>query len=302
MPDQGPIIIIRNPAAGQRKGPFIDRVIEKLVEAGTDVVMLETKAAGHATALAREIIEKHPRSIVAAAGGDGTIREVAMGIIGTEARLGIIPAGTANVLARDLGYMQRKSFSAKRTAEVLLTGKESSLRPFHVEFQGEEMLGLCWLGVGFDAEVLAHVNPRLKKLLGRSAFVPSTLKALFKEPGSAHIPYQHGNKAAKRAGWAVLANIQRYAGPFTITRQTEATADSLACLMFESAGIWARIVDQAQIAFTSLDSRAEVFDLDGSVLQLGDKGTPMQLDGDYLGKGPATVRKGAQSIIVKCLT
>jgi len=306
MPDQGPIIIIRNPAAGQRRGPFIERVVEQLVAAGLDVITLETKAAGHATALAAEIIEKHPSSLVVAAGGDGTIREVAMGLVGTNARLAIIPAGTANVLARELGYMKRKRFSPERTVEVLLRGREEKLYPFKVTFHQKELLGLCWLGAGFDAEVLAHVNSRMKALIGRSAFVPATLKALWREPKGASIPFRFegistdGNQSGQ-AAWAVLANIQRYAGPFTLTRQTSATETGLACMMFKKPGALARIVDQAQIAVTTLDTRADVTSLNGGTIHLGGAQTHIQLDGDYLGKGPVTVCGGASPIIVKCL-
>ncbi len=113
------ITIISNPAAGQRSRPFLDSVIQSLEDRGESVELLFTEYPGHAVTLARTCADAGLSKLIVAAGGDGTIREVAEGLLGSEVPLGIIPAGTANVLARELGYMRGGFKSSRRIAAIL---------------------------------------------------------------------------------------------------------------------------------------------------------------------------------------
>lgn len=96
------MIVIYNPTAGRRRTRMLWRVLDRLVLAGARVEVAETRWAGHATELARGAAERG-QALVVAAGGDGTIAEVVGGIAGYGSKLGIIPMGTANVLAHELG-------------------------------------------------------------------------------------------------------------------------------------------------------------------------------------------------------
>src|SRR3954469_11746941 len=96
------MIIIFNPAAGRRRAHLLWRGLDVLGANGVRLDLAETHRAGPAEALAREAV-LHGEPMVVAAGGDGTIAEVANGLIGSGTRLGVIPLGTANVLAHELG-------------------------------------------------------------------------------------------------------------------------------------------------------------------------------------------------------
>ncbi len=287
------IAIIRNPSAGQKKGPFVDAVIKALEEAGKTVWVIETQFAGHAINIARKLAEKGEVGAIVAAGGDGTIREVAEGVYGHNVPVGIIPAGTANVLARELGYMRRGAITVKQTVEALTSGEITSFYPFQVATSDGNHLGFCWLGAGFDAAVLERVNSKWKARVGRLAFVPATIRAMFAEPSTPSVPWQISSKKMEAqkglCGWAVIANIGLYAGSFTLTKKTAAHEKGLVCLFMNKAGAWARMVNQSNLLFKGLDRTASTRPLKKKSLTLGDNKTALQLDGDYLGHGPAMV-------------
>jgi len=308
-----PIFLVCNPAAGRRKGAFIGRIVAEIEARGAVVNQLITQHAGHGESLAAELAKSGAAKLVVAVGGDGTIREVAAGLYGRDTRLGLIPAGTANVLAREVGYLKSGATfgraTVNRIADILLGNTSSPLYPFQVEQGGETRLGFCWLSAGFDAEVLARVDAVWKKRLGRAAFAPAMVKALVLEakntafnwridaPHAAlpnieppHIePALNGLVQQGTCGRAVIANIQRYGGPFMLTKATEISAQGLACLMFEKQGMAARLAEQCKMLFTPLDKAGAARVLEVGSVTLGSKTTAIQLDGDFAGYGPAKI-------------
>ncbi|MEJ7712317.1 MAG: acylglycerol kinase family protein [Pyrinomonadaceae bacterium] len=114
------LALVTNPLAGrgrcQRKHE-VRKFCERLQEHGLEVDVLQTCAPGDATSLAAKAAEAGA-DIVIASGGDGTINEVLQGLIGTKAQLAIWPAGTANVLAREITM----PFEAKLAADVIFHG------------------------------------------------------------------------------------------------------------------------------------------------------------------------------------
>ena len=118
------MVIIFNPVAGRRRAALLWRVLDVLAANGIRLDLAETHRAGHAEALAREAA-RGGASMVVAAGGDGTIAEVANGLMGSGARLGVIPLGTANVLAHEL----RLPFAPKSVAAALAFGRTRTLWP-----------------------------------------------------------------------------------------------------------------------------------------------------------------------------
>jgi len=96
------MLIIFNPVAGRRRAHLLWRVLDHLVANGIRLEIAETTRRGDAEALARAAAARGA-PLVVAAGGDGTIAEVANGLIGSASALGLIPLGTANVLAHEIG-------------------------------------------------------------------------------------------------------------------------------------------------------------------------------------------------------
>jgi diacylglycerol kinase (ATP) len=90
------MLIVFNPVAGQRRAQLLWRVLDVMVANGIRIEVAKTQRSGDAEAFARAAAARGARLVVAA-GGDGTIAEVANGLMDSGARLGIIPLGTANV-------------------------------------------------------------------------------------------------------------------------------------------------------------------------------------------------------------
>jgi diacylglycerol kinase family enzyme len=103
-------VLIYNPAAGAlRRNPdrILQRTIAALAHGDIAPQPLPTSAPGHADVLAREAV-RQGADLVLVLGGDGTVNEVVQGLIGSNVPLGVLPGGTANVLAMELGLGSRK--------------------------------------------------------------------------------------------------------------------------------------------------------------------------------------------------
>lgn len=167
------MIVVYNPTAGRRRVALLWRVLDVLATSGVRLDLARTTRAGHAVELAREAARGGARLVVAA-GGDGTIAEVARGLQGTEVSLGIIPLGTANVLAHELGL----SFGPVECAAALAFGRTRPLWPGLATSAAGNRLFVQMLGVGFDAAVVHRLPLRLKRLAGRGAYVAQSLREM----------------------------------------------------------------------------------------------------------------------------
>lgn len=141
------------------------------------------------------------------------------------ALLGIVPMGTASVLAAELRLPRRP----EAVAAVLAGGTERALhvprangRPF-----------LLMAGAGFDGAVVESVTPQLKRRFGRSAFVLCALRTWASGPRPRIRVEADGS--VRHAEWVVVANVSRYAGPYVLTPGAEPQSQELAVCLFERA-------------------------------------------------------------------
>jgi diacylglycerol kinase (ATP) len=162
-------VLLYNPLAGQRCKRRVAEVyaaLRVLQSAGVDADIAPTVAAGRATAQVREAIAAGCDTVFAC-GGDGTIHDVLQGLVGTYAALGIIPLGTANVLAHDLGVPLRPEAAAKaalRAKQRRIAVGEIS----YLNFAGETASRYFTVtaGVGADARLFYKLTSESKKALG----------------------------------------------------------------------------------------------------------------------------------------
>ncbi|HCY43343.1 MAG TPA: lipid kinase [Prolixibacteraceae bacterium] len=144
------IFLIINKYAGHGKG---DKVVEKIIpflnNNGCKVEYAFTEKPGHATELsAKASLENF--GLVVAVGGDGTVNEVAQGLIGTKTPMGIIPMGSGNGLARELGI----SMDISKSVQILLEGKTLEIDVCRINNQRF----LCTSGIGFDAQIAEKMS------------------------------------------------------------------------------------------------------------------------------------------------
>lgn len=144
------IFLIINKYAGHQEGAkAVDRVIPYLKERNQLVEYSFTDHPGHATELAKKAAQENFQLVVAV-GGDGTVNEVAQGLIGSNVPMGIIPMGSGNGLARELGI----SMNMKKSAGTLIDGRNLLLDVCKLNDQRF----LCTSGIGFDAMIAEKMS------------------------------------------------------------------------------------------------------------------------------------------------
>ncbi|MCX8133059.1 MAG: diacylglycerol kinase family protein [Roseococcus sp.] len=263
--------IVFNPTAGAARRRRLERAVALLPSAR----ILETCAPGDATRLAARAVAEGAR-VVVAAGGDGTIAEVAAGLAGGGAALGILPFGTANVLARELGL----PLGAEGAARVIAAGRRGVLHPgLARDAAGRERLFLQMLGVGFDAAVVHGLRPGLKRRLGPLAYVLETLRLL---PGHRFAPLRF---RADRGPWeecaALLAMKGRlYAGPFRVAPAARAGMEGFALVIQRRGGPGPTLLAGAALPLGLIPCLPFIEQRICRVLEIEGAGLLAQADGD----------------------
>ena len=150
-------LIIHNPVSGSRNAKRLSKVLNKLEIAGCEVTLAGTEYAGHASEIAAEAVKSGENwSAIVAAGGDGTISEVASGMTDTKIPLGFIPLGTANVLAREAGV----GTNLQKAVRTLASGKAVEIFPG--QMGGQRFL--LMVGAGYDSLAVSELNSDEKKV------------------------------------------------------------------------------------------------------------------------------------------
>ena len=276
------VVIIGNPRAGRnRREERLKRCTEILASGGLDVEVWPTERPQHATELAALAGAR----LVVAAGGDGTINEIVNGLT-QYATLGILPLGTANVLARELGL----PLKAEAACERILAGKERKIDVgIATNQEGAERRFTCMAGIGFDAHVVNEVTPHLKRYLKSLAFA----LAAFKVYSDGDLPALHlvHDGIAHVTQFAIVANGHYYGGDFRSAEAASLTDGKLEVVLVERvskllrADVLARILvkkplDRSMHSFSAKELRAKS---PGAQV-------PVQLDGEVWGRLPMSFR------------
>jgi diacylglycerol kinase (ATP) len=287
-----PMIVLFNPVAGMRRASLMWRVLDVLVANGVRIELTETHRPGHAEALAREAVCRGS-SMVVAAGGDGTIAEVANGLMGSSARLGVIPLGTANVMAHELAL----PFEPRAVAAALAFGRTRPIWPGVVRTAAGSRLFVQMVGVGFDAQVVHHLPVALKRMFGRGAYVIQTLR----EVAGYRFPMIHLRLDGEetQATSVIVSKGRLYGGRFVLAPSACAAEPGFSVVLFDHSGVAATLLYGAALPLNLLSRapgvrhvRARRVDfIDNEVL-------PAQADGDAAGWTPITVTDAPAAIPV----
>ena len=284
-------VIIGNPHSGRAgDAGYLERFAKILRSGGLTVEVLNTERPDHATELASLAGDR----LVVAAGGDGTVNEVLNGL-SSGATLGVLPLGTANVLAREFGLPLDPAEACRR----ILKG-ECSKVDFGVATndEGVERRFACMAGIGFDAKVIGAVTPRLKRYLRRLAFQVTAFKVLF---GNRFPPLEIllGDEI-HTARFAIIANGQYYGGDYRVSGPGLLTSGKFETILVERVSdllrpdVFAGIITRRPLnrAMTSVTSTNVHARAPGAEV-------PVQLDGELWGRLPMSFRiePGALNVV-----
>lgn len=264
-------LLIYNPAAGQRRpGELMRRLLAALSRGGFQVEPAATRGPGDATGLAREAATEGIERVFVL-GGDGTVREAAVGLQGTEVPLGILPGGTVNVLAQALEIP---------LDPVQAAGRMERLRParFDVGLCGSTPF-LMMASSGLDADVMGNLDPALKAQLGQLGVLVDGLSRWWRYDYPEIRITADGETCS--ATLAVASNIALYAGPYRIAPEARWNDGLLDLVLFQGRTRGATLAFAASLAVGRHVSRPDVeVRRVTEVMFEGPADIPLQVDGD----------------------
>lgn len=223
-------VLIYNPVAGGGKRvPELRAIAGRAAKSGLTLVEAPTTGLGSATEIARRQLAEDP-DLVVAAGGDTTVAEVAAALVGTDVPLAILPTGTTSVVAREYGVGPGLDLAERHLLSP-------ARRPLTV-FRAARRPSVLCVGVGFDARVMTHFPPLLKKLVGRIGYAwTSTKEWLTYEFPRLEIEGTgpEGKAFRSEATFLVAANTKRYSGNPVLSPYANPEDDFLDVVLFTSA-------------------------------------------------------------------
>jgi YegS/Rv2252/BmrU family lipid kinase len=276
-------MIIFNPAAGQAGSlqGDLEASCDLLNEYGWQVELRPTQAAGDGTRIAREAAQAGYDAVIAA-GGDGTINEIVNGLAGSQTALGVLPVGTVNVWAREIGL----PLQPRATTEALL---RTHVRSIDLGRAGDRYF-LLMAGVGFDAAVVNEVRGDEKKRLGALAYVLRAINLGMRFQGIRVRLTLDGVVLRRRVLLVVLGNTQLYGGVLKITARASIDDGLLDVCVINGNNLLDAPLRVLLILLQrhSLDPRLE-YHRARTIRIESRRPLPVQVDGDVIGHTPMTI-------------
>ena len=270
LPRRYPLIF--NPRARSQKG---GKARQFLMEHANHFALYATNTGQEAVDLAKKFTDEG-EPVVIAAGGDGTLNAVVSGLAGSRTALGVMPAGTMNVFARELGI---PSNSLPKAFEVIEKGLIREVDLFSAN--GAPFVQMA--GVGFDAKVIEETTLESKKMLGPLAYLVAAVKVLGETPPKVEVVTAEGRR---ETGVAVLCgNGSLYGGQFRLFRKANNTDSMLDVIVFKEAGYRFVLDSLSGIARGGIDlADSTAYFQSSAITVTSDREVPVEIDGEWLGR------------------
>ena len=225
------LLLIHNPVAGRRDKARLARLVQLLRDENMVVTLEATSCAGDAERLAAAAADDAlPPDLVIAAGGDGTANEVANGLRGSGLPMAVMPLGTVNVLARELGMPR----TVRSIAATIAAGRTGLVWPGIAN----NRVFLLMAGIGFDAAVVAAVSPSMKRRFGAAAYLLAAASLWWRWQQESRVLEVDGIR--HRTASALVARCRFYAGSYVGAHLARLDEPRLHLVLFEREGrLWA---------------------------------------------------------------
>jgi YegS/Rv2252/BmrU family lipid kinase len=298
------LLVIYNPTAGGSRRQRFEAVLADLADLGCPLDVRPTGGPGDAAALARAA-DPAAYDLVVAAGGDGTINEVVNGMVGEAggeraaggpAPLAVLPLGTANVLAAELGL----DLVPAHIARVIAGGpiRRVSLGRASAPGGPARIFSLM-AGAGFDARVVDGIDLRVKRLIGKGAYVLEGFRQMcLKKPPLMRVTV---DGRTHEAASVIVSNARFYGGRYLLAPEARLEDPLLHVCLFRH-GDTLNILRYAMALQRGRLLGTQGFEIvTGRDISIeGDPGAPLQADGDIIARLP--VRIGALPHALRMVT
>ena len=267
-------LIILNPAAHGERAQRQQTRVESLAR---DCVVCATTHTGEAESMARRGVAEGFEKIVAA-GGDGTINEVVNGLAGTEATLGLLPIGTMNVFATELGLPVNdleRCWNIIQGQNIRAVDLPKANQKFFVQLAG----------VGLDAQVVKETSAQLKRNFGPLSYLISAAQIAARQPPRLFIKSE--DASIDEGSFVLIGNGRLYGGPFPFFKHAALDDGLLDVIVFKRLG-YLEIIKYLQDVVFSSDIRVpEIEYFQTRHLRVeSDQTVPVEIDGELVGNCP----------------
>jgi diacylglycerol kinase (ATP) len=282
--------VLVNPAARRvREGSDGGRIVRYLAQRGVEARLVVPGSPGDAARSAEESAARGD-DLLFVAGGDGSLRDAALGLAGSATAIAAVPLGTVNILARELGIPR----GLEAALDAHLGGQS-----VHMDLGRAD--GRCFLlmaGVGWDAEVARRVSYSLKRRVGDLAYVLQAAWMLPRLRPADALWSAGGERFQEPLAWMILGNTRLYGGRIRVTGEAAVDDGELDVIALCPDDI----VDGARLALKVATGRvrndARVLERRTNEIRLETPGIPVQLDGDYVAETPMTFSVDAGALLV----
>ena len=267
-------VVILNPAARSEKGKRWRARVESVARG---CVICATSRAGEAEALARHAAQEGFEKIVAA-GGDGTINEVVNGLAGSNAALGLLPIGTMNVFATELGLPAHDL----QLCWNIIQGEHTRLVDLP-SANGKYFVQLA--GVGLDAQVVKETSLTLKRSFGPLSYLISAAQIAAREPPRLFLESE--NSPIDEGSFVLVGNGRLYGGPFPFFKHAAIDDGLFDVIAFKRLGYLEIIKYLQDVVFSSEIRVPDIEYFQTRRLRVtSDREVPVELDGELVGNCP----------------
>jgi diacylglycerol kinase (ATP) len=285
-------VLIVNPAAGGgRRMRQLDEARRILRNGGIETELQNTTAPGEATALGRRAVDES-RQLVIVCGGDGTVNEVVNGLACRQVPLALLPAGTANVLGKELSLPRNLPRAAERILHApyrrialgLATPEKSS---------GEPRYFLSVAGAGADGALVHAVHPEFKRQAGIFAYWQEGLRQLTRYDFPLFRTSMAGNAMNIDASLVIVGRTKHYGGPFKITTEADLLQPQFELAFVTTRSAWRYLAYMPLIWAGKLRSARYVRFFKTNSLQCASNSASqvqVQVDGEPAGRLPVEFR------------
>jgi diacylglycerol kinase (ATP) len=285
-------LLIFNPIAGRARGlhpSTLERARKVLARDGIDSELAPTDGPGSGPELARRAVREH-RHMVIVCGGDGTLNEVVNGLAGSAVPLALLPAGTANVFAKELGL----PWNIERAASLIARSRFRRVALGHVsatELGADGRYFLSLAGAGPDGVIVRAINQSLKNRTGTIAFWVEGFRqlALYSFPRF-HVAI---DKEKSEATLMIVGRTKHYGGPFQITTRADLYGNDFELMLCASTSRWKYLSYIPLLLAGQLRRAREIRFLRATDMlcePISEEPVWVQVDGEPAGRLPAQFR------------
>ena len=281
-------LVILNPAARGERAHRRRARVESLAHGS---VICATSRSGEAESLARRAAQEGFDKIVAA-GGDGTVNEVVNGLAGSNATLGLLPIGTMNVFATELGLPAHDldmCWNIIQNANTRLVDLPNANGKYFVQLAG----------VGLDAQVVKETSSKLRRSFGPLSYLISAAQIAARQPPRLFIESE--NASIDEGSFVLIGNGRLYGGPFPFFKHALIDDGLFDVVVFKRLGYLEIIKYLQDVIFSSEIRAPEIEYFQTRRLRVdSDQSVPVELDGELVGNCPVEfgVRERSLRVLV----